>query len=180
MLTSFFAELNPLEPSYLTNRAASYMALKRFRPALEDCQAAATLQSASPSAKTLLRLAKCQLAIGSSSPALSTIRTLLALEPSNSQAIILRDKVQQLESHVKTFEQARRKKDWGLARLALDKCLQAIEGEGGDVPPEWRCWRIELELAKGNWEAANMSAKWVLFEISQIRSTRFMIFLLCQ
>jgi DnaJ family protein C protein 7 len=135
------------------------MALKRFRPALEDCQAAATLQSASPSPKTLLRLAKCQLAIGSSSPALSTIRALLAIDPKNSQAILLRGKVQQLEAHVSTFEQARQKKHWGLARLALDKCLQAIEGEGGDVPPEWRYWRIELELSKGNWEAANISAK---------------------
>jgi len=34
-----FLELNPLEPSFLTNRA--YMALKRLRPALEDCQVAA-------------------------------------------------------------------------------------------------------------------------------------------
>jgi DnaJ family protein C protein 7 len=135
------------------------MALKRFRPALEDCQTAATLQSASPSPKTLLRLAKCQLAIGSSSPAFSTIRALLAIDPKNSPAILLRGKVQQLEAHVSTFEQARQKKDWGLARLALDKCLQAIEGEGGDVPPEWRHWRIELELSKGNWEAANISAK---------------------
>ncbi len=141
------------------------MALKRFRSALEDCQTASTLQSASPSSKTLLRLAKCQLATGSSSPALSTIRTLLAIEPKNSQAILLRDKVQQLESHIKTFEQAREKKDWGLARLALDKCLQAIEGEGGDIPAEWRCWRIELELSKGNWEAANISAKFVFIKM---------------
>src|SRR5882672_6748187 len=106
-----FTELNPREPSYLTNRAASYMALKRFRPALEDCQSAATLQSASPSPKTLLRLAKCQFSTGSFSPALSTIRTLLDVDPKNSQALLLRDKVQQLESHVGTCEDARRKKD---------------------------------------------------------------------
>ena len=135
------------------------MAMKRFRPALEDCQMAATLQCASPAPKTLLRLAKCQLAVGSSSPALSTIRTLLAVDPKNSQALLLRDKVEQLEAHVKNFEQARQKKDWALARLALDKCLQAIEGEGGDVPPEWRHWRIEMELSKGNWDAANVAAK---------------------
>jgi len=145
------------------------MALKRFRPALEDCQNAATLQSASPSPKTLLRLAKCQLATGSSSPALSTIRALFAIEPKNPQAVLLRDKIQQLESHVNTFEQAREKKDWGLARLALDKCLQAIEGEGGDVPAEWRYWRIQLELSKGNWEAANISAKFVIIKIQTTR-----------
>ncbi|KAF8159184.1 hypothetical protein B0H34DRAFT_841719 [Crassisporium funariophilum] len=151
-------ELNPLEASYLTNRAASYMALKRFRPALEDCQVAATLQSASPSSKTLLRLARCQLALGSSTPALSTIRGILALEPKNAQAVQLRDKVQVLENHVKNFQSARQRKEWGLARLALDKCLQAIEGEGGEIPAEWRIWRVELELSRGNWEAANMAA----------------------
>ncbi|PPQ88738.1 hypothetical protein CVT25_008545 [Psilocybe cyanescens] len=151
-------EMNPLEPSYLTNRAASYMALKRFRPALEDCQVAVSLQSASPQPKTLLRLARCQLALGSSTPALSTIRSILALEPKNAQAIQLQDKVQVLENHVKTFESAREKKEWGLARLALDKCLQAIEGEGGDIPAEWRYWRVELELSRGNWDAANIAA----------------------
>lgn len=155
------AELNPLEPSYLTNRAASNMALKRFRLALEDCQLAASLQSAAPSPKTLLRLARCQLALGSSTPALSTIGTVLALEPQNAQAVQLKDKVTALEGHVRNFESARRRKDWAMARLALDKCLQSIEGEGGDVPTEWRIWRVELELSRGSWDAANTAAKYV-------------------
>ncbi|KAF5362268.1 hypothetical protein D9756_002064 [Leucocoprinus leucothites] len=151
-------QLNPAEPAYLTNRAAAYMGLKRFRPALEDCQHAATLQSSSPSPKTLLRLARCQLALGSSIAASSAIKDILSIEPSNTQAIQLRDKVKTLEGHVKNFENARAKKEWGLARLALDKCLQAIEGEGGEIPEEWRIWRVELELARGNWEGANMAA----------------------
>ena len=137
------------------------MALKRFRPALEDCQIAATLQSSSPSSKTLLRLARCQLALGSSTPALSTIRSVLALEPQNTQAVQLGDKVQMLENHVCNFEKAKKKKEWGLARLCLDKCLQAIEGEGGDIPDEWRIWRVELELTRGNWDAANSAAKYI-------------------
>ena len=64
------------------------MALKRFRPALENCQMASTLQAYSPSSKTLLRLARCQLALGSTKPALSTIRSVLALEPTNAQAVL--------------------------------------------------------------------------------------------
>ena len=120
---------------------------------------AATLQTSSPSSKTLLRLARCQLALGSSTPALSTIRSVLALEPKNAQAVQLKDKVQALENHVRNFESARKKKEWGLARLCLDKCLQAIEGEGCDIPDEWRIWRVELELTRGNWEAANNAAK---------------------
>ncbi|TFK37408.1 hypothetical protein BDQ12DRAFT_705873 [Crucibulum laeve] len=175
-------QLNPLEPSYLTNRAASYMAIKRFRLALEDCQMAASLQSASPSPKTLLRLARCQLALGSSTPASSTIRSILSIEPRNTQAIQLRDKIQVLENHVKTFETARGRKDWGLARLALDKCLQAIEGEGGEIPAEWRIWRIELELARGNWDAANSAANDALRSNAQspdILTLRGLVLFLC-
>jgi DnaJ family protein C protein 7 len=143
----------------LTNRAASYMSLKRFRPALEDCQLAASLQSAAPSPKTLLRLGRCQLALGTSAAALSTIRAVLSIEPKNAAAIQLRDKVQLLEGHVRNLDAARKRKDWGLARLALDKCMQSIEGEGTEVPTEWRIWRIELELCRGNWDAANVAAK---------------------
>lgn len=147
------------EPSYLTNRAASYMALKRFRLALADCQQAAALQSAEPSSKTLIRLARCHLALGSSEPSLTTLRTVIALEPTNAAALQLQEKVLELEAHLRNFDGAKRKKEWGMARLALDKCLQSIEGEGGEVPTQWRLWRIELELARGNWDAANITAK---------------------
>ncbi|EGO22521.1 hypothetical protein SERLADRAFT_440542 [Serpula lacrymans var. lacrymans S7.9] len=137
-------DLNPSEPAFLTNRAASYMALKRFRLALSDCQQAATLQAESPSSKTLIRLARCQFALGSSSPALSTLRTVLALEPQSQNC--------------KTPARKELGMEWGMARLALDKCLQSIDGEGGEIPTEWRLSRVELELARGSWEAANIAA----------------------
>lgn len=135
------------------------MALKRFKPALADCQQAASLQTDSPSVKTLIRLARCQTALGSSAAALSTIRAVLDLEPTNSVALQLQSKVSQIESHQVNYLAAMKKKEWTLARLALDQCLQGIEGEGGEIPIEWRIWRIELELARGNWDAANTSAK---------------------
>ena len=147
------------EPSYLTNRAAAYMALKRFKSALADCQQAASLQTGSPSTKTLIRLARCQTALGSLAAASSTIRAVLDLEPANSGALQLQTKVSQLEGHQMNYLAAMKKKEWTLARLALDQCLQGIEGEGGEIPIEWRIWRIELELARGNWEGANTSAK---------------------
>ncbi|KAJ7230506.1 hypothetical protein GGX14DRAFT_583593 [Mycena pura] len=151
-------EMNPAEPSYLTNRAAAYMGIKRFRAALDDCQHAATLQAADPSAKTLLRLARCQFALGSTTPSLSTLRTVLSLEPKNAPALQLQSKINLLEGHLKNFESAKAKKEWAHARLALDKCLQGIEGEGGDIPTEWRLWRVELELARGNLDGANTAA----------------------
>lgn len=135
------------------------MALKRFKPALTDCQQAANLQSAAPSPKTLIRLARCQLSTGSTAPALSTLRTVLALDNKNAAALQLQKKVLELEAHLRNFEGARSRKDWGMARLALDKCVQAIETEGGDIPIQWRLNRVQLEVARGNWDAAGIAAR---------------------
>ncbi|KAG6865364.1 hypothetical protein C0993_008137 [Termitomyces sp. T159_Od127] len=151
-------EANAAEPAYLTNRAASYMALKKFRPALDDCQQAAALQSAAPAPKTLLRLARCQLALAATAAALSTVRAVLAIEQNNPAALQLRDRVHALEGHLRNLDAARKKKNWSLARLVLDQCLHAVEAEGAEVPAEWRAWRVELELAKGNWDAASVAA----------------------
>ena len=135
-------DLNPNEPTYLTNRAAAYMALKKFKPALADCQQAPNLQADAPSVKTLTRLARCQLSTGSTAPALQ-----------------LQKKV--LEAHLRNSEGAKKRRNWAMARLALDKCVQSIEAEGGDIPIQWRCWKVEMELSRGNWDAASIAAKWV-------------------
>ncbi|KAI0758959.1 protein prenylyltransferase [Fomes fomentarius] len=151
-------DLRPAEPTFWTNRAAAYMALKRFKPALVDCQQAATLQADAPQAKTLVRLARCQLSTGSTAPALSTLRAVLAIDAKNAPALQLQKRVLDLEAHLRNLEGARDRKEWGMARLALDKCIQVIEGEGGDIPIQWRLWRIELEIAKKNWDAASLAA----------------------
>ncbi|KAH9852955.1 DnaJ-domain-containing protein [Lenzites betulinus] len=148
----------PSEPTYWTNRAAAYMAIKRFKPALTDCQQAAALQSENPSPKTMVRLARCQLSTGSTAPALSTLRTVLALDPKNDAALKLQLKVLELEAHLRNLEGARDRNEWGLARLALDKCMQVIDGEGGDIPIQWRLWKVEHEIARKNWEAAGIAA----------------------
>lgn len=135
------------------------MATKRFKLALADCQQAASLQASNPSSKTLIRLSRCHFGLGKPGFALSTIREVLTIEPSNTVARQLEAKILDLEAHLRTFESARLKKDWALARLALDKCFQSIESESGEVPTDWRCWRIELELARGNWDGANTAAK---------------------
>ncbi|KZT09659.1 protein prenylyltransferase [Laetiporus sulphureus 93-53] len=155
---SWAIELNPAEPTYLTNRAAAYMALKKFKFALADCQQAADLQSESPSSKTLIRLARCQLFTGSTAPALSTLRAVLDLEPYNGPALQLQKKVLELEAHLQNFQDAKRRQDWVTARLALDKCVQAIEAKGGDIPVQWKLGRIEFELAQKNWDAAGIAS----------------------
>ncbi|KAH6915582.1 DnaJ domain-containing protein [Coprinopsis sp. MPI-PUGE-AT-0042] len=157
-------ELNPQESAYLTNRAAASMALKRFRSAMADCQQALSILSpgtATPSAsapnsaalvKCLFRLAKCQFSLGETAAAMSSLTRVFALEATNSPAIQLKHKIEALQAHIKNFEKSKEKKDWGMARLSLDKCTQTMEQE------EWRVWKVELELAKGNWEGASMAA----------------------
>jgi DnaJ homolog subfamily C member 7 len=140
------------------------MALKRFRPALEDCQLALSLQSNSPAPikiKTLLRLARCQIALASTAAASSSLRTIAQLEPSgsNAQATQLETKLKQLEGHLASLDRARKEKAWGMARLSLDKCFQSLESEGAEVPVEWRVWKVEMELSKQNWDGANNAAK---------------------
>jgi DnaJ family protein C protein 7 len=161
------AELNAQEPSYWTNRAASYMALKKFKPAVDDCQQALFILNPQmppnkPAlVKALLRLARCQYALGSLSAAASSLARILGLEPGNAQAKALQQKITVLQGHVKNFEKAYGQKDWGMARLALEKCQQALDAEGGGVdsiPAEWRVWKVELELARGNWDGASIGA----------------------
>ncbi|KAG6334264.1 hypothetical protein ID866_4821 [Astraeus odoratus] len=159
-------DIKPTEPSFFTNRAAAYMALKRFRLALADCQQAASLQSEDPSAKTLLRLARCQFTLGASERALATIRTVLSLEPLNAAALQLGEKVVELDKHLHNLDTAKRKKNWALGRLALDKCFQSIDAEGGEVPTQWRIWRVELELGRADWDAANTAAKGLVLFLS--------------
>lgn len=151
-------DLNPSEPTYLMNRAAAYMALKKFKPALADCQLAANMQADAPTVKTLTRLARCQLSTGSTAPALSTLRAVLELEPRNAPALQLQKKVLELEAHIRNFDGAKARREWGMARLALDKCTQTIEAEGGDIPTQWRVWRVELEIVRGSWDTASLAA----------------------
>ncbi len=135
------------------------MAEKRFQPAIADCQTAANLQSASPSSKTLVRLARCHLALGSPEPALSVLRQVLEIEPTNAAALQLKTKAAELKEHLRKFHTAKAEKDWGHARFALERCFQAIEGGDADAPSEWLSWRLQLEIARGRWDDASVAAK---------------------
>lgn len=135
------------------------MALKLFRHALTDCQTAAHLQSSSPSPKTLVRLAKCYLALGSPNPALSAVREALAVESNNPAAKEVERSALRMDMDLSRFLAAKSKREWSLARLALDQAARECEGS---EPIEWRCWRIEMELAKGKLEQAMLAAKCVL------------------
>jgi DnaJ homolog subfamily C member 7 len=142
------------------------MALKKHRSAIEDCQQAASLQAEDPQPKTLIRLARCQLSLGMTTPATSTLKNVLSITPQTNirtspkseyaQATALLQKTEKLENDVSKFKEAKANKDWSMARLALDQCLTGIEG---DIPVEWRIWRVELELGRKKFDDASNAAK---------------------
>jgi DnaJ homolog subfamily C member 7 len=102
-----------------------------------------------------MRLARCQFALGSLVLARASINSVLALDPKNALALPLIKQIQEVEGHLRNFEKARAVMDWEMARLALDKCVQNIEGE---IPTQWQLWRAELKLVKKNWEGADAIA----------------------
>ena len=75
----------------------------------------------------------------------------------------MQTKALELEAHVRNLEMSRRRGEWAMARIALDRCLRVVEAESSEIPIEWRVWRVEIELARGNWDGANSAAKCVLF-----------------
>lgn len=86
---------------------------------------------------------------------------MLAAEPDSAPAMQMHARALELEAHTRNLIGARQRREWGMARIALDRCLQAIEAEGSEIPTEWRQWRVEIELARGNWDGANSTAKYV-------------------
>jgi DnaJ family protein C protein 7 len=99
--------------------------------------------------------------------ALSTLRGVLSTtteDPNASarqQATQMQARALELEAHVRNLDAARKRGEWAMARVALDRCLRAVEAEGSEIPTEWRLWRVEIELARGNWDGANAAAKYV-------------------
>ena len=86
---------------------------------------------------------------------------MLSAEPAHAQATQLQTRALELEAHVRNLELSRRRGEWGMARIALDRCLRVVEAEASEIPIEWRIWRVEIELARGNWDGANSAVKCV-------------------
>ncbi|KAE8245312.1 hypothetical protein A4X13_0g5989 [Tilletia indica] len=148
----------PTEPTYYTNRAAASMSLKRFSPALADCQLAANLSPNGPNAKTLLRLARCQFALGSLDDAERSLERIVGpstsspgLEPDNQQAKSVLAQVKATKTHFRQFESYRDSKSYSFASIALNKTIQAVE-----VPPlPWKIARTKLLLSQASTSASS-------------------------
>ncbi|KAG9004928.1 hypothetical protein FRB94_001966 [Tulasnella sp. JGI-2019a] len=138
-------------PIFYTNRAAAYMALKRFKWALNDCQSAAVLQVVSPSYKTLGRLAKCHLALGDPHAVMKAAQEAIECAPSWAT----RASAELMQQYLDESRDARGSKSWEQAKSSLHKAAELCEGV---LPPQWCVWKVEIEMAMCNWtEAATLS-----------------------
>lgn len=147
--------LCPSNPAYLTNRAASLMASRSYSAALADCVAASALQSKAPQSKTLLRLGRCQLALGLVLAAQQTLDQLLVLDPTNPAVSAERLKTAKIAQDVSNIARHRQNKDWSMVILGIDNASRQVE----ETPREWRTWKVEALVGKKRYdEAAGQAA----------------------
>ncbi|KAI0319065.1 hypothetical protein OF83DRAFT_1170526 [Amylostereum chailletii] len=133
-------------------RAAAYIQTGRHALALRDCKLVITLQEGPPSCGLLVRVGRCQYALGQTTAALASLREALFLQPDNAIALSFQLKTLKLRSHIRDFEGAKLKKHWTTAQKALEECIRMVEAEQGEIPIEWKCWGIELMIARGEWD----------------------------
>lgn len=155
-------ELDPSNPSYFLNRAAARMGSKLFSAALDDCLAAQGLQKNDPQSKTLLRTAKCQLALGLTSHAQQTLHEAFRLDPSNRAIATEKNRADRVATHVSNIRRDIEKKDWSMVLLGVDAAVRECEAEV--TPKEWRVWKLEALIGKKRYdEAASLAACVSLF-----------------
>ncbi|GAA5904965.1 hypothetical protein JCM6882_002406 [Rhodosporidiobolus microsporus] len=149
-------ELDPSNASYLLNRAASRMSSKLFSSALEDCLAASALQKNDPQSKTLLRTAKCQLALGLVGPAQQSLHEAFRLDPSNRAVALERARAERVATHVSNIKRDIEKKDWSMVLLGVDAAVRECESD--QTPREWRVWKTEALIGKKRYDEASSMA----------------------
>ena len=130
------------------------MALKRYAAALADCQKAAVLQAASPQAKTLARLARCQIALGQIDDASRTLTEVLQAEPKNAQGLADRARIEKIKADILNVEREKGKREWTYVMYGLD----SLEKEVEQPPLRWRVTRVEALLGKKRVEEASLLA----------------------
>jgi DnaJ family protein C protein 7 len=83
---------------------------------------------------------------------------MISIDPANSSALQLQRDFNELENHFLNFESAKSIKNWEAASLALQQCSQAIS-KHGPVPIGWWIWKVELDIARGDWRAARITTQ---------------------
>ena len=157
-----FVETNPNNKAYLTNRAAALMSQKKFRSAIEDIENALRDQpkDSEPNVKILVRLAKCQIALGGAKEALATINPII--DNDDNTVINVKNQAMRVLNALESYERDRKSKNWTMANMSL----RAAERESGcsqfDIPLEWKACKVECLIGKGDLVEAGRVASDIL------------------
>lgn len=146
----------------LLNRSAAYMALGDYKRALADSEKAVQMQAPEPSAKALLRMAKCLLGLGRHKDAVAALQPMLSTHAGTSaeqaQANEVQDLAQQMERHLVTLEAYKKEKNWTLASIALDQAQGVMKLTDASSPHDWQLLRAMLMLQRGQLTQAHSLA----------------------
>lgn len=147
-------ECEPENGTFLSNRAAAYMLAGKFREALADCISSDRFSPNNP--KTLLRMARIQLALGRPEDALETYDRIQPPPSAKDKA-----PASQMLQHLRSARQSVESGTHGSMTLyALDRAESGL-GQGVDPPKEWKILRGEANLKMGtqhSWgEAQNVA-----------------------
>ncbi|KAG8874843.1 hypothetical protein FRB97_005623 [Tulasnella sp. 331] len=147
------------DPIFFTNRAAAYIALKRFKPASDDCHVATLLTHHAPYYKTFARLAKCHLALGEPKAAIAAAQASLDCDSSASNdnpSLATKASAELMKQHLDQCADAWEKKAWAEAKRKLLEAIALCDGGG---PAEWCVWEVEIAMAQCDWDEALVAAK---------------------
>ena len=159
-------DLLPTFSAAIFNRAAAYMAQKRYQLALVDCQSVLALQGKPPQAKTLARLGKVQLGLGqveAANASLTQARELLtsgnagtAAETAPTLKAVQADffKLERLRNHLNSIARERENKSHGMVAYGIDAASKEVE----EVPMQWKIWRLESMIGRKMYEEATYYA----------------------
>ncbi|KAK4548587.1 hypothetical protein LTR36_009497 [Oleoguttula mirabilis] len=136
-------EADPQSSTYLSNRAAAYMAANRYLEALEDCKQADELEP--NNAKILNRLAKVYTAIGRPQEALEVYDRIQPPAPAKDKApaVSMKSHIEQAQDSLKTGTSG------SMVLHALDQAERGL-GVAVSSPRKWKLMRGEAHLKMGN------------------------------
>lgn len=132
-------EKEPENATFLSNRAAAYMSAGKFSLALDDCVQAD--RYAPDNAKTLLRMARIQVALGKPEDALETYDRMNPPASSRDKA-----PASQMKQHIKTAEASVANGTASSMTLFAINQAEDLLGSGVEPPKKWKLLRGEANL----------------------------------
>ncbi|KOX78956.1 DnaJ like protein subfamily C member 7 [Melipona quadrifasciata] len=129
-------ELYPNTPLHYANRAACYMMLDKYPPALEDAKKCIELDA--KVCKAYVRIVKCCLILGDIVQAETTLSKLLEVDPENKGITTEKKDLEYVKRFLKDADAAYNAKDYRKVVYCMDRCC--------DVST--RCTRFKLTKAE--------------------------------